>query len=410
MYIVTFYSFKGGVGRSLAMMNCAAELVQKGRKVLVVDFDLEAPGLESFNLPLPRGKKKGIVDYVRNYLKTNSAPSIEPYLYKIDLDPKLTGELCMMPAGDRSRGYDQRLLSIDWQDLYERRDGYLLFENLKAQWRKYLNPDYVLIDSRTGYTDVGEICTRQLPDAVVFMYFPNEQNLSGLSRIVRKIRDDASKRNKKLQFYFVPSNVPDFDDENRILRKRLKEFKRILDFDEVTATIHHYPSLSLLNQELFTIKRPKSRLAAEYRLLTEKIQQANLKDEEDAISFLKNTIANIEKAISEEYPGESTFMVDRSLILQDFKFTTDENNKLSYIYEQHKRNIQVMDCIVDLVQRLEWEDVAESIISEIKLLDHNYVDPKVRTYRENVESLSDIIPSVSEIENTETVRAPQSEQ
>ena len=381
MYIVTFYSFKGGVGRSLAMMNCAAELVQKGRNVLVVDFDLEAPGLESFNLPLPRGKKKGIVDYVRNYLKTNSAPSIEPYLYKVGLDSKLTGELCMMPAGDRSRGYNQRLLSIDWHNLYERRDGYLLFENLKAQWKKYLNPDYVLIDSRTGYTDVGEICTRQLPDAVVFMYFPNEQNLSGLSRIVRKIRDDVSKRNKNLQFYFVPSNVPDFDDENRILRKRLKEFKRNLDFDEVTTTIHHYPSLSLLNQELFTIKRPKSRLAAEYRLLTEKIQQPNLKDRESAISFLK-------KEIEECLELDDIGILGSGRPAVTIELGSDVRNKVDYIYKQHKGDIQVMDYIVNLLQQCELDDEANFIISEIKLLDPQYVSPFTRMY--SVKSVSDI--------------------
>ena len=365
----------------MAMMNCAAELVQKGRNVLVVDFDLEAPGLESFNLPLPRGKKKGIVDYVRNYLKTNSAPPIAPYLYKVGLDPKLTGELCMMPAGDRSRGYNQRLLSIDWQNLYERRDGYLLFENLKAQWKKYLNPDYVLIDSRTGYTDVGEICTRQLPDAVVFMYFPNEQNLSGLSRIVRKIRDDVSKRNKNLQFYFVPSNVPDFDDENRILKKRLKEFKRNLDFDEVTTTIHHYPSLSLLNQELFTIKRPKSRLAAEYRLLTEKIQQANLKDRESAIWFLKKEIEEcLELDDSKLFGSGPTTVI--------IELGSDVRNKVDYIYKQHKGDIQVMDYIVNLLEQCGLDDEANFIISEIKLLDSNYVSPIARM--NSVKSVSDI--------------------
>ncbi len=398
----------------MAMMNCAAELVKKGRKVLVVDFDLEAPGLESFNLKLPRGKKNGIVDYVGNYLKTDSAPNIEPYLYKVGLDPKLTGQLFMMPAGDRSRYYNQRLLSIDWQDLYERRDGYLLFENLKAQWKNYLDPDYVLIDSRTGYTDVGEICTRQLPDAIVFLYFLNEQNLSGLSRIVKKIRDDVSNRNKELKFYFVPSNVPDFDDENRILNRRLKEFKRNLHYDKVTTTIHHYPSLSLLNQELFTIKRPKSRLAKEYRLLADKIRRANLDDIKSAISFLKNTITRIEKAIPDDFLINSKrkspmYKYSQESFLMDFELTTDEINKINYIYEQHIRDIQVMDD-VDLSQPYGLRDAVDYIISGIKLLDPNFVDHRIRMYGNNLTALSKMFPSVSEKENMETIRAPQSEQ
>ena len=50
MYVTTFYSFKGGVGRTMALVNVAVELANTGRRVLVVDFDLEAPGLDTFDL------------------------------------------------------------------------------------------------------------------------------------------------------------------------------------------------------------------------------------------------------------------------------------------------------------------------------------------------------------------------
>jgi MinD-like ATPase involved in chromosome partitioning or flagellar assembly len=46
--IVTFYSFKGGVGRTMALANIAVILVQRGIKVLAIDWDLEAPGLERY--------------------------------------------------------------------------------------------------------------------------------------------------------------------------------------------------------------------------------------------------------------------------------------------------------------------------------------------------------------------------
>ena len=49
--IVTFYSYKGGVGRTMALANVAVLLSQWGKKVLMVDWDLEAPGLEHFFLP-----------------------------------------------------------------------------------------------------------------------------------------------------------------------------------------------------------------------------------------------------------------------------------------------------------------------------------------------------------------------
>jgi cellulose biosynthesis protein BcsQ len=43
--ICTFYSYKGGVGRSMALANAAHILAQFGLRVLMIDFDLEAPGL-----------------------------------------------------------------------------------------------------------------------------------------------------------------------------------------------------------------------------------------------------------------------------------------------------------------------------------------------------------------------------
>ena len=43
--ITTFYSFKGGVGRSMALYAVANRLAARRRRVLMVDADLEAPGL-----------------------------------------------------------------------------------------------------------------------------------------------------------------------------------------------------------------------------------------------------------------------------------------------------------------------------------------------------------------------------
>ena len=46
--IVTFYAYKGGVGRSMALANVAVLLARRGLRVLAVDWDLEAPGLERY--------------------------------------------------------------------------------------------------------------------------------------------------------------------------------------------------------------------------------------------------------------------------------------------------------------------------------------------------------------------------
>src|SRR5262245_29153629 len=52
--IVTFYSWKGGVGRTMALANVAVQLARMGSTVLVVDWDLEAPGLDRYFINLDR--------------------------------------------------------------------------------------------------------------------------------------------------------------------------------------------------------------------------------------------------------------------------------------------------------------------------------------------------------------------
>src|SRR5438105_4030071 len=43
--IVAFYSFKGGVGRSLSLLNVACQLSRRGLRIGLVDLDIEACGL-----------------------------------------------------------------------------------------------------------------------------------------------------------------------------------------------------------------------------------------------------------------------------------------------------------------------------------------------------------------------------
>lgn len=295
MYVATFYSFKGGVGRTMALVNVAVELASRGRRVLAVDFDLEAPGLDTFDLLRPATATPGVIDYVRAYLDTGQAPHVEDYVFESSGITDGDGGLWVMPAGDHRRTYAATLAQIDWGDLYEHHDGYLLFEDLKEQWREFIKPDYVLIDSRTGHTDVGGICTRQLPDAVVILFFPNAQNLRGLTKIVGDIRTEPSKpQENPIRLHYVMSNVPDLDDEEKILEESIASFQQNLGFIQKPLMVHRYDSLSLLNQAIFTKDRPMSRLAKEFRGVTEGLIRFNPEDRDGALGYI-DRIASIER-------------------------------------------------------------------------------------------------------------------
>jgi MinD-like ATPase involved in chromosome partitioning or flagellar assembly len=286
MYVVTFYSFKGGVGRTLALANVGLQLARTGRRILLVDFDIEAPGMHTFNVLKPREEYRGLVDYVGEFLTTDAAPDVRDYVYEALGAGREDGRLWVMPAGSSDVTYAEKLNAISWEALYEDRNGFIMMEDMKAQWQKAYEPDYVLIDSRTGHTDTGGICTRQMPDAVVILFFPNEQNLSGLRPVVSCIRDEDKKTAKATQLHFVMSNVPDLDDEDEILANLEKRFQDELGYDSLSATIHRYDSLLLLQQSLFIVERPKSRLAREYKQLAHAITAENVQDVKAVVQTL----------------------------------------------------------------------------------------------------------------------------
>ena len=287
MYVATFYSFKGGVGRSMALVNVAAELTTRGKRVMLVDFDLEAPGLDTFDITRSEECRKGLLDFDCDFRKSGEVPDVKEYVYQAKADLG-DGQLWVMPAGLQDDDYHNRFRSVDWADLYAKEHGFLLFEDLKAQWKDALKMDYVLIDSRTGHTDVAGICTRQLPNAVVAFFYPNEQNRRGLLSIVSQIREEAKGAlKKKIDLHFVMSNVPDLDDEEEILESEMKRFEESLDFEQPAAIIHHYDSLALLEQVTFAIERPRSRLAKEYGELVLTIVRKNLEDRVGALAFLE---------------------------------------------------------------------------------------------------------------------------
>ena len=287
MYVTTFYSFKGGVGRTMALVNVAVTLALRGRRVLVVDFDVEAPGLDTFDVLRPREEVPGVIDFVTQYLEVGQAPAADSFIGECPVIGDQGGGLWIMPSG-RNETYAAKFNQVDWGALYERYDGFLLFEDLKEQWNRIVQPDYVLIDSRTGHTDTSGICTRQLPNSVVILFFPNEQNLRGLTDVVRDIRSEADEpRNKSIELHFVMSNVPDLDDEDRILENKIRAFQGQLGFRREPMIVHRYDSLSLLNQVVFAKDRPRSRLANEYAEIVRDIAARNSADRDGALDYIR---------------------------------------------------------------------------------------------------------------------------
>ena len=186
---ITFYSYKGGVGRTLALANVAWLLANhptEPAKVLVLDFDLAAPGLHRvLGLKNP-DSANGLVDYVLTYLTNAAVPTLDAFIHRTNHH-----RIDIIPAGRLDATYQDKLELVDWKAIYERAHGFHLIDALKERIndpeRGY---DYVLVDSLTGFSDVGGICVKQIPDSLVLLFRLNQQNLDGIETVYRSVQAD----------------------------------------------------------------------------------------------------------------------------------------------------------------------------------------------------------------------------
>lgn len=313
MHAVTFYSYKGGVGRTLALANVAAAIVGRGESVFVMDFDLEAPGLQTFPFlsglneyeNVNKDPKPGLTDLVLEYFNNpdGGVPDLNKFVTLGDPVPthpaakseflspeeiERLGEVFFLSAGTKD-AYEK----IRWRELYAEKDGYIFFEALKNEIAEQFRCDWMLVDSRTGRAETTGICTRQLADTNVLLFFPNEQNRIGFEEVYPMMRDEPSRQiadGKNLDFIFVASRVPTGDDERDILENQLKGFADTFQLEDVDELVQlpHNNAVELLDQSLFVRDRSKTGLGRGYIELTEKIIQKNLSSRIGLTSFLSH--------------------------------------------------------------------------------------------------------------------------
>ena len=220
---VTFYSFKGGVGRTTALTHVAWILAMRGRKVVAVDLDLEAPGLSTaFNLdPQP---EYGIVDYFyeRSYLPAGIEPSILiPDIFGEVRIQNAKGRLFVVPAGCLSLDYISKVDDLHANTVIDGDQN--LWTVFKREIYERLKPDVILIDSRTGINQWGALSLIQAADDAVIFLFPNEQNKQGIKLLLQSLQNL-----NKSSINFVFSPVPDvskLDKVKEIYQSLLDEIK-----------------------------------------------------------------------------------------------------------------------------------------------------------------------------------------
>ena len=282
--IFTFYSYKGGVGRSMALANMAQWFYDKGLRVVIVDWDLEAPGLENFFYASPKEIERvrsrlGLIDLLSAYKREypylsrveSSVSAASAGLESDDIseqlqltvltqldDHEFSQRLQVLPplsdtwtevkpekvsggstpspsdrrslrlisagwrAGDRFADYAREVQDFNWSDFFQSFRGKSFFEWFRNELER--DNDIVLIDSRTGVTEMSGVCTQELADVVVSFCVPNVQNLTGVARMITAFMRDELKAVRLPRplpkIAIVPTRIENSEDD---LKAKFKE-------------------------------------------------------------------------------------------------------------------------------------------------------------------------------------------
>lgn len=179
--VATFYSLRGGVGRSTALAYTARILASRGRTVLCVDMDLEAPGLTAlFGKEKEIREDQGLLSILLT-LDQGERPDIQNDILRISE----TDELYCLPAGKPNANYARLLNFMDPEAWYREERNPLrdLMQILGHQLS--FKPDVILLDARTGITPLNGPLLFDLADLAIIVFFPHPQTQIGTEALVR---------------------------------------------------------------------------------------------------------------------------------------------------------------------------------------------------------------------------------
>jgi cellulose biosynthesis protein BcsQ len=223
--IVSFYSYKGGVGRTTALALFASYYsLVRCKKVFIIDCDFEAPGMINFfginNEEIP---KNGIVEYIKDKEALLDINLREDYVYEVSKKYTGDGEIYLLPAGNIFDSVDRG----DYIEALSRIDihsGTTIIQQLKSimdDINSTFHPDVILIDSRTGYSDVFGITANKLSNIVVGFFGNNAQNRPGLHFFL----DTLLKKTRGVSLTLVLSIISSsFSRELGLFRERIYEY------------------------------------------------------------------------------------------------------------------------------------------------------------------------------------------
>ena len=392
--IFAFYSFKGGVGRSMAVLNLAYALAAKGRNVLVLDMDLEAPGLSGFldrTDEIAGFARFDMVDLVRWAssatlpLDPQSFPPLSDYVVsippaKLEPIPRVfseLGRLDIIPV-QGERDYYDRLTALSLGSLDQ--DALVRIGSVLRAWLKslrfpivvpdYYGPDceraapydYVFVDSRTGITETGGLCIGPLSDRLVVLSALNDQNVEGTRTFLEEVgvlksSSLADAETEQKPCLIVASLVPTGDMETK--QERLEQLEKSLG--KVRVKLSYHPRLAL-KETIFTRNYRNEYLAREYdEMLDQILAMASDGDDRlltDAVFNKSRSSVDLRATLRSLTRSASVAMPNLLFFLLSTRINTEAMEEVDYIlWDRACRMASIGESPIrwDIVNR--WSDL-----------------------------------------------------
>lgn len=361
--VVTFYSYKGGVGRSTTLASCASFLATNyKKKIVILDCDFEAPGFTNFYLKDPCSPiySNGLVEY---FMDGNGEDNlISNYCWEVSKQYSGDGEIYVFPAGNLEdeecvgrlfhTNLEHYLNGLTRLDFFSPDTLANQFELLIKQINDKLGPDAIFIDSRTGFNDVFGISAFRLSNLVVGFFGNSTQTVPGLHFFMNSLKNENSPR-----MMVVNSIVPaqgkrsKFESFNKNIDSYLNHLSAEFDNDDDSQEFALDRYCITYNEVLAALGTPDE----DFRDFIDMISERNFPEYNSLFEAINHVL---------EDSGKTTLKspdLETSGIVAHRKLTTEEENVNTKIPDTEKGKLKkiILSNLQDKMPHLYAEDITD---------------------------------------------------
>ncbi len=354
--IITGYSYKGGMGRSTLIALLAAKTAMEGKKVVVLDFDFEAPGISSLFVDFSKKRySKGILDYIIEKPILKDKAQLDGYYTKVDNTVVLpitgrkmliSGDIIIFPASDMSGtntdNYMQKISRVNFSSFNEFGNNVLV--ELLKEIDSVLKPDIVFIDSRTGISDIGGVSLKGLSDVNICIFANDRQNFDGMKILLPLFYDSKDVKKSAIivqSLLRLPPSSPFIEkliiEEQKSFRNELIKMTNFIEEDKDFEEIFNI--FNMKYTEELTVGIDYSgivKLLEERKDFDEYFVNSMYKEVIKPLAFKNVLIFNQKAAVLNRLIEAKAGAEDTFLTPEDFKERFLFTDKFAFIFKDEK--------------------------------------------------------------------------